>query len=327
MASEKFLVSVDPAAHLPLGDQLKEQIKWLIALGDLHSGDRLPTVSELADRLRINRNTVAQAYLELGQEGYVIARSRQGTFVAESDAVRRVVQNAALGKLVDEALNQAVGLGFTPAQFAEAAGARAQVQAALGRCRKALFVECNWGEIEKYAQTVREETGITVTGLHLDDVRKDQGAFCRRAGEVDLTITTLFHLEEVQRSLGPEAEVVGLSSGPGIELLRSLAQLPRGTTVAICCLDREKATNARTIVTNAGVQHLELLACGVDEVDRLQQALAQCDLVYVSAVAYAQACRLVADPARLRTYEFHLDRAGLEMLKVRLAQGKASPAL
>lgn len=323
---EKFPVTVNPAASVPLNTQLKEQIKWLIALGDLKPGNRLPTVNELADRLRINRNTVAQVYAELAQDGYLIGRHRQGTFVAEGEAVRRAVQNAALGRLVDEALKQALAAGFTPAQFAEAAAARSHIQAALAHRYTALFVECNWTEIETYGHTVQAETGVAVTSFHLDEVRKDPAEFQRRSQEVDLVITTLFHLEEVQAVLGQDADVVGLGAGPELQLLRSLVQLPRGTTVAICCLDRDKATQVRASVANTGVQHLDMLAIGIDERDRLRAALAQTDYVFVSNLAYPEACRIV-DPAKLRTYELRLDRASIEMLKARLADwhGRQKP--
>ncbi len=317
---ERLPVSVNTEAAAPLNSQLKEQVKWLVALGELQPGDRLPTVSELADRLRINRNTVAQVYAELGQEGYLTARPRQGTFVAESPTVREAVQSAALGRLVDGALRDAMKLGYTPGQFADAAAARAQIQAALAHRRSALFVECNQVEVDAHSQTIRDETGITITGVHLDDVRRDPEAFRRQAESVDLVITTLFHLEELQNVLGPDADVIGLGAGPQMQFLRSLAQLPRGTTVAICCLDRDKATSVRSVVAQAGVQHLEMQAIGLDEKAKWDRALAETDYIYVSALAYPEACKLVDDPARLRMYQLHLDRAGIEMLKVRLAE-------
>jgi GntR family transcriptional regulator len=311
---------VDPAANTPLHSQLKEQVKWLVALGDVKPGERLPTVSELADRLRINRNTVAQVYAELGQEGYLTARPRQGTFVADSDTVRRAIQTAALGRLIDAALGQAMAQGYTPQQFADAAVARAHVQAALSSRRSALFIECNDIEIESHGRTLRQETGIAIRGVHLDDVRRDPDQFRRDAKSVDLVITTLFHLTELQEILGADSEVLGLGAGPQMQLLRSLAQLPRGTTVAICCLDRAKATSVRSVVAQAGVQHLDLLAIGLDERERLARVLAETDIVYVSKLAYEEACKLVLDPTRLRMYQLDLDRAGIEMLKARLAE-------
>jgi GntR family transcriptional regulator len=314
-----FPVTIDSASSAPLNVQLKEQVKWLIVLGELKPGDHLPTVQEMADRLRINRNTVAQAYAELQHEGYLAARSRQGTFVADSEVVRRSVQGAVLVRVIDEALERAGELGFTPEEFSAAAVSRAHIQSALRSHRTALYVECTWYEVESHTRTLHEETGIVIEGVHLDDVRLDPEAFRRRAGKVDVVITTLYHLEELQDVLGPGVEVIGIGAGPEVQFLRSLASLPRGTTVAVCCLDRGKATNVRTSVINAGVQHLNMMAIGIDEKEELRKALEEVQVVYVSQAAYPKACEIIPHPDRLRTYTSSLDRAGIEMLKVRLA--------
>lgn len=318
-------VTVDAAEPSPITEQLSEQIYWLIALGELKPADQLPTVQELADGLRINRNTVASAYARLRDEGYLVARQGVGTFVAHGDAARRAVQRAELGRIVDAALGQATAMGFAPAEFAEAAAARARIHAALRARRTALFVECNWPEIEHHSRTLAEEIGVSIDGVHLDDVRQDPIGFRRRARSVDLVVTTFFHVEEVRAAVGRSAEVVSVGAGLEIQFLRSLAQLARGTRVAICCLDRDRASRIRTLVVNAGVQHLDMLAVGVDEEQRLRRALDETDVVFVSLAARPQAERIVG-AARLRTYQLGLDRAGIEMLKVRLAEAGRSGA-
>ena len=315
-----FPVTVDTTSSSPINSQLKEQIRWLVVLGELKPEDRLPTVQELAERLRINRNTVAQVYSELQEEGYLVARQRQGTFVADSDVVRRSLQGAALLGVIDDALKQARDLGFTPEEFAGAATARARIQAALRSRKKALFIECNWYEVQAHARTIQEETGIAVEGVHLDDIRQDPDGFRSRARKVDTVITTLYHLEEVQEILGAGSEVIGMGAGPEMQFLRSLAQLQRGTTVAICCLDRDRAMKVRTAVVHAGVQHLNMLAVGVNEREKLREVLDEVKVVYVSQAALPEARELVARPDRLRPYTSSLDRAGIEMLKVRLAE-------
>ena len=315
-------VAVNAAAGVPLAVQLKEQVRWLIALGELRPGDRLPPVQELAEGLRINRNTVAQAYADLAAEGFLVARQGQGTFVADSEAVRRAVQQAALAHLVDDALERARTLGYTPDEFARAARARAAVQQALRRQRRALFVECTWPEVERHTRQLAEELGITIDGVHLDDLRRDREGFRRRAREVDLVITTLFHAEEVERIAGPEVEVVAVGAGFELHFLRALAQLPRGSRVCIACLDRGRATRMRRLLVDAGVHHLDLEPVGLDE-ERLAQVLRQSDAVFVSQAAYQEAPHLFRGP-KVLTYQLILDRAGIEMLKARLAEREAA---
>ena len=62
--------------------QISEQVRAWIASGELAPGDRLPPSRELAEKLGINRNTIASAYDELAKTGDVRSHVGQGTFVA-----------------------------------------------------------------------------------------------------------------------------------------------------------------------------------------------------------------------------------------------------
>jgi hypothetical protein len=186
--------------------------------------------------------------------------------------------------------------------------------------RRLLFVECNVPEIEQHSRTLAQELGVAVEGVHLDDVRRDPAAFRRRAAAAGGVVTTFFHFEEVQRAVGRAVQVVGVGAGLQIQFLRALAQLPAGTRVAICCLDRERAARVRNLVVNAGVRHVSMAAVGVDEPERFRKALGEAEEVYVSTAAYPVARRLVGERVRLRPYQMELDRASLETLRARLLE-------
>lgn len=53
----------------------------MVQSGDIHPSDLLPPLRELADTLRVNRNTVAAAYQRLAKEGIAIMRGRLGTSI------------------------------------------------------------------------------------------------------------------------------------------------------------------------------------------------------------------------------------------------------
>ncbi len=78
-------ITVDPRLDLPLAQQLREQITWLIASGVLQAGDWLPPVRALARHLGINMHTVRSAYLRLEADGLVQTRQGQGTRVLPYD--------------------------------------------------------------------------------------------------------------------------------------------------------------------------------------------------------------------------------------------------
>lgn len=76
-------ISLDSNSGTPLYLQLAEQTRLGIATGMLRPGDQMPTVRDLAARLRINPNTVARVYRDLQAEGLLSSRQGSGTFVAE----------------------------------------------------------------------------------------------------------------------------------------------------------------------------------------------------------------------------------------------------
>lgn len=83
---EKLAVNTD--TDLALWLQLKQQLTWLIASGQVQPGERLPSVRRLANHLGINLHTVRAAYQKLEAEGLVATRHGSGTVVLEYDPFR-----------------------------------------------------------------------------------------------------------------------------------------------------------------------------------------------------------------------------------------------
>lgn len=63
--------------------QLYQALRSSILGGRLNSGTRLPASRDLAKTLHISRNSVVQAYDQLHAEGFIEARTGDGTYVAE----------------------------------------------------------------------------------------------------------------------------------------------------------------------------------------------------------------------------------------------------
>jgi GntR family transcriptional regulator len=74
---------VESSSGIPINRQIADQIRAACASGTLHSGDRLPSVRELARELAINQNTVLRVYEKLTGEGILERRHGDGTYVAE----------------------------------------------------------------------------------------------------------------------------------------------------------------------------------------------------------------------------------------------------
>lgn len=61
-----------------------DEVRRARVLGLAAPEDPLPSVRQLAADLRVNPNTVQQAYRELEREGLVYVRRGQGTFIADA---------------------------------------------------------------------------------------------------------------------------------------------------------------------------------------------------------------------------------------------------
>jgi GntR family transcriptional regulator len=74
---------IDPRSPTPIYDQIAASVRVAVAAGELEPESTLPSVRQLAARLRINPATVAQAYRLLETEGFVDIRQGAGTFVKD----------------------------------------------------------------------------------------------------------------------------------------------------------------------------------------------------------------------------------------------------
>lgn len=76
---------IDPSSGTPIYRQLVDQVRQAVASGVLKSGDRLPSVRDLAVELAVNPNTVAKAYQELERDGVIETPRGRGSFVADRE--------------------------------------------------------------------------------------------------------------------------------------------------------------------------------------------------------------------------------------------------
>jgi DNA-binding LacI/PurR family transcriptional regulator len=87
-------LTIDTDTDLTLWLQLKQQLTWLIASGQIQPGEKLPPVRQLARHLDINFNTVRAAYQKLEAEGLVATRHGSGTVVLQFDSFRLAEQTS-----------------------------------------------------------------------------------------------------------------------------------------------------------------------------------------------------------------------------------------
>jgi len=83
-----LFIALSPSNPDPMYKQVTDQIKNAVASGDLKAGDKLPSIRELTDALKISAITIKRAYLDLENDGFIITRAGLGSFVADIDRDR-----------------------------------------------------------------------------------------------------------------------------------------------------------------------------------------------------------------------------------------------
>lgn len=95
-----MLVDVDADDPRPVFQQIVDEVRRAIAVGQLKPDDPLPAVRKLADDLKVNANTVQHAYRTLERDGVVYVRRGTGTFVSPTPAETGTERRAAVARQI-----------------------------------------------------------------------------------------------------------------------------------------------------------------------------------------------------------------------------------
>jgi DNA-binding transcriptional regulator YhcF (GntR family) len=200
-------------------------IEFGIALGELPTGQRLPSVRELAERAGIAHMTVATVYRELREAGLIEAKPGAGTYVGDghtSDGLRshaiRTIQ-----RRVDTLFKEAEQLGLAPSVVSSLVNARAARGPTPVRPLQLVMVGNFVETTQQYAARIKDHIGsddaivvTTVDALH--------------AGETfplpcDICVTLAHRRGEVEHLVPSGIPVVGLSFIPAEETRAQLAMI------------------------------------------------------------------------------------------------------
>ena len=116
-----MILRVDPDSPVAPYEQVRAQIATMVATGVLPPESRLPAIRQLAADLGLASGTVARAYRELEQQGFIRTRGRHGTYVLDSPRPQpRREQNSRLEEAAHAFAVTAVQLAVSASQGLDA---------------------------------------------------------------------------------------------------------------------------------------------------------------------------------------------------------------
>lgn len=104
---------------IPIYIQIMNMIKLDIVTRKLLGGDKLPSVRDLSQNLKVNPNTIQRAYQELERDGITYTQRGMGTFVAENEDMIKKLKKEMAEDTIESFLKGMKNLGFTETEILE----------------------------------------------------------------------------------------------------------------------------------------------------------------------------------------------------------------
>lgn len=154
-------------------DRLRDRIVSGIYFGLWRSGERLPSIREIADAEAVDRKTAAAAYRRLEREGLVRVHPRSGVYLR---AQRPLEAATPLEKLyrrwLENTYARASALGLRTNTILHLVTAVAEIE----RLRIPV-IEQDWPQAETIAAELRARTGINASPVPLSAIARDDGSW------------------------------------------------------------------------------------------------------------------------------------------------------
>ena len=228
LESSMLTLQFDPHRNTPAAEQLKEQVRYSIAVDLLRPGDALPSVRDVADSSGVSRNTVHRAYRELQDEGTVVCWQGKGVFVAQQAAsvddafLLRTAQQA------DRLLRELNISGVHPLSFAHFCLQR--YREIDGRHPRVAVVDICTSTARHLAEQVSRRWGIAVEGQTLEALE----GFQHRLGATWNTILTNYALVRAVRDIAPDAgDILPVVVRLDASSRRALERIPNGARLLV----------------------------------------------------------------------------------------------
>ncbi|WP_446899124.1 GntR family transcriptional regulator [Clostridium sp. LBM24168] len=99
--------------NIPIYRQIMDRVKRSIISYEIKPGDKLSSIREMAEKFKVNPNTIQRAYQELERLGIIYTQRGMGNFVKEDmDMVKRLKEEMA-ENIIEGFIDGMKDLGFT----------------------------------------------------------------------------------------------------------------------------------------------------------------------------------------------------------------------
>lgn len=296
-------LEINHDAKVSVREQLVNQLRYLIASGHYTINDTLPSTRALGDQLEISFHTVRKAYQELEDEGLLSSQVGSGYTVKERTPLAKSERMERGAKVVNDTLQQLVGLGLSDAEIESLFQEQATLLDHAGLERKLIAVGPHEELNRMCADQLSTALQKTVLPVTLSRIERHKDA--------DFAFSPYPYLTEVLETLS-RTDTMGFSTHLSPTVLETVARLRNRETLGL--VTRYQGTipplseELRTHTAYDG----QVIAASIDhEADHLQSFVQDTDL-------------LLATPASQRRLRPYLDESIHDVKELKLLVGKDS---
>ncbi|MGA3324436.1 MAG: GntR family transcriptional regulator [Terriglobia bacterium] len=281
-------IRISKESEIPLRQQLAEQIVFHIATGKLKPGQALPSVRELARRLKIHHNTVSEAYQDLIRRRWLVGRRGSRVTVRALEEGAHARGASGLDDFINTLIRLARDQGFSLQSLRERVRERLLGQPP----DHILVVEADAGLRRLLREEIRAAINWPVEVCSRLELAANPGL-----GIGALAVAAHYAIPDVNPLLPKDRPAIPLAFGAADEQVELIRRRREPSVVAVVSVSEGFLQTARSVLaTAAGCRHVlqEFLLPLPDP-----KALAAADVVFADSIAVREVKHRGVVPYRL----------------------------
>jgi DNA-binding transcriptional regulator YhcF (GntR family) len=267
-------IRISKESEVPLRQQVAEQIILLIATERLKPAEALPSVRELARRLKIHHNTVSEAYQDLVRRNWVVRRRGSHLVVRSPKVIPRPTRDEDLDDLINAAIELARERGYGLREVRR----RVQERLLAEPHDHVLVVEEDEGLRELIREEIREVLGQEVASCSRNELAQQPGLAIGA-----LVVTPQYAVTDVAALVPKDRPPFSVAFRSADEHVARIRRLKQPSVIAVVSVSRAFLTTAQGLLAPAiGKRHT--LVPYLLPLDN-PRVLAAADLVFCDSLA------------------------------------------
>jgi DNA-binding transcriptional regulator YhcF (GntR family) len=267
-------IQIDSHSDVPIRRQLTEQIVYLIVTDSLKGGQHLPSVRELARRLKIHHNTVSESYQDLVRRKWLQRQRGRRLVVAARESITPPGSAQTLDDLINGTIRMARLLGYSLQKLRERVRERLLTEAP----DHILVVEQNVGLRDLMCEELHTALKWPVEGCSREDLNANPGLAIGA-----LAVAGQYAAEQVADVFPKDRPVLSVSYSSAEQHVDRIRSLRESSTVAVVSSSEVFLTVARSILAPAIGRRHDLLEVLLSRDDPKMGSAA--DIVFCDSIA------------------------------------------